>query len=134
MESIAFCKGEGQPFCVSCGIDNNIFIYNMKEFRLRQKVKAQEAGGFTKLKFSEIDPCMLYCSSTLGDLIILDVRNGDILRKYKGHAAPINDFLEVPEHKLLVTAGDDFNCNVYDLSTEPDSMKKKPADEEMKAL
>jgi hypothetical protein len=46
---------------------------------------------------------------------MLDVRSGNILRTYKGHAASINDFIEVKEHKMLVTAGDDFVCNVYDL-------------------
>jgi len=59
---------------------------------------------------------MFYASSTLGDVIIIDVRNGDLVRIYKGHAAPINDFIEVIQHKLLITAGDDFNCNVYDLT------------------
>lgn len=33
--------------------------------------------------------------------------------------APINDFIEVIQHKILVTAGDDFSCNVYDLTKEP---------------
>ena len=66
---------------------------------------------------------MFYASATSGDVIIVDVRSGTICRTYKGHAAPINDFIEVPEHKLLVTAGDDFVCNAYDLSEEPKSMK-----------
>ena len=69
---------------------------------------------------------MFYLSSTLGDIIIIDVRSGNRLRTYKGHAAPINDFIEVVEHKLMVTAGDDFTCNVYDLNKEPESMKPKP--------
>jgi WD40 repeat protein len=50
---------------------------------------------------------------------VIDIRNGNILRTYKGHQAPINDFIEVKEHKILVTAGDDFVCNVYDLTKEP---------------
>ena len=87
----------------------------------------QEHGGFTKVLFSEIDTCMFYLSSTLGDIVIIDVRNGHKMRTYKGHAAPINDFIEVAQHKLLLTAGDDFNCNVYDLAKMPDSMKPKPA-------
>ena len=41
------------------------------------------------------------------------------MRTYKGHMAPINDFIEVPQHKIVVTAGDDFLCNVYDLTKEP---------------
>ena len=59
---------------------------------------------------------MFYASSISGDMLILDVRSGELLRTYKGHLAPINDFVEVPEHKVIVTAGDDFVCNVYDLS------------------
>lgn len=75
------------------------------------------------MQFSKVDQNMFYASSTSGDIIIVDVRSGAICRTYKGHAAPVNDFIEVAEHKLLVTAGDDFVCNVYDLSEEPKSMK-----------
>ena len=59
---------------------------------------------------------MFYASSISGDLLIFDVRSGELLRTYKGHLAAINDFVEVPEHKVVVTAGDDFVCNVYDLT------------------
>ena len=58
---------------------------------------------------------MLYASSTMGDIVIIDVRNGNIVRTYKGHAAPVNDFIEDIYNKTLVTAGDDFVCNVFDL-------------------
>ena len=56
---------------------------------------------------------------------MLDVRNGSIMRTYYGHAAQINTMIEVKEHRLLVTAGDDFVCNVYDLSKLPPSAEKK---------
>ena len=69
--------------------------------------------------FSQIDPFFFYASSTLGFVHMIDTRNGAIMRTYRGHAAPINNFLEVREHNLLVTAGDDFVCNVYDLSKAP---------------
>ena len=78
---------------------------------------------------------MFYLSSTMGEIIVIDVRNCNRMRTYKGHAAPINDFIEVVQHKMMVTAGDDFCCNVYDLSKEPDSMKpkvKKTEEEEKK--
>ena len=54
-------------------------------------------------------------------MLVIDVRSGNILKTYKGHAAPINDFIEVPHHKIAVTAGDDFICNVYNLDEEPQS-------------
>jgi hypothetical protein len=38
---------------------------------------------------------MFYASSTTGNVVIIDVRNGMLLRVYSGHAAPINDFIEV---------------------------------------
>ena len=38
---------------------------------------------------------MFYASSTTGDITIIDVRNGAKMRTYRGHAAPINDFIEV---------------------------------------
>jgi WD40 repeat protein len=68
---------------------------------------------------------MFYASSTTGDIMIFDVRNGNKIRTYRGHAAPINDFIEVVQHKVIVTAGDDFVCNVYDLTKEPKKIEKK---------
>ena len=102
-----------------------INIYNIKENTVRQKITATESGGFTKLQFSQIDPSMFYASSTTGDIMIFDVRNGNKIRTYRGHAAPINDFIEVVQHKVIVTAGDDFVCNVYDLTKEPKKIEKK---------
>ena len=67
---------------------------------------------------------MFYASSTLGDVVIVDARSATLLRKYKGHAAPINDFFEDVHNKWAITAGDDFVCNVYDLLKEPESMKQ----------
>lgn len=52
VESIAFCPNPEQPYCVSCGIDNQINIYDIKKFELRIKVKVQSHGGFTKIAFS----------------------------------------------------------------------------------
>ena len=91
---------------------------------------AAEYGGFSKVQFSELDPHLFYASSTLGSICALDVRSGAIARTYKGHAAPINDFLEVIQHKILVTAGDDFVCNVYDLTKEPKSAQKAKVEKE----
>ena len=68
---------------------------------------------------------MFFASTTTGDMVILDVRNGAKLRTYRGHAAPINDFIEVVQHKVIVTAGDDFVCNVYDLTKEPKKAEEK---------
>lgn len=56
---------------------------------------------------------------------MIDVRSGALLRTYRGHAASINDFIEVKQHNLVITAGDDFVCNVFDLSKEPESASRK---------
>ena len=77
------------------------------------------------MQFSHIDPFFFFASSTLGFVHMIDTRNGVIMRTYRGHAAPINSFLEVKEHNLLVTAGDDFVCNVYDLSKAPTSVPEE---------
>jgi WD40 repeat protein len=120
VESIAICENEDTPFAVSCGIDTIINIYSIKEMNLRQKIKAAETGGFTKVQFSTLDTSMVYAASTLGDVIIIDSRNGNLVRRYKGHAAPINDFFEDIHNKWVITAGDDFVCNVYDLLKQPE--------------
>ena len=38
-----------------------------------------------------------------------------MVKTYKGHAAPINDFVEVKELEIVVTAGDDRQCLVFDM-------------------
>lgn len=45
---------------------------------------------------------------------MLDVRDGTTIRNFKGHAAPINDFIEVRFLELIVTGGDDNQCLVFD--------------------
>ena len=57
----------------------------------------------------------MYAASTLGDLSLIDVRDGQVVRKFKGHAAPINDFVEVKELEIVATAGDDRQCLVFDV-------------------
>ena len=103
------------PICVSAGIDLNINIYDLNTMQIRNKVMPSEYGGYTKLMFSVIDPNMLYASSTLGEMNLIDVRDGKIIKTFKGHAAPINDFVEVVPIQALVTAGDDRSCLVFDL-------------------
>lgn len=102
-------------------MDTELHVYNMKENALRQKIAGADHGGFSKVLFSQIDPFFFYASSTLGFVHMIDARNGTVMRTYRGHAAQINNFLEVTEHNLLVTAGDDFVCNVYDLGKPPPS-------------
>ena len=60
-----------------------------------------------------------FASSTTGSIVVMDVRDGSTLKIYKGHAGPINDFIEClkPGLHLLVTAGDDSKCNIYDLNS-----------------
>ena len=123
VESIAFCLHPSTPYCVTCGMDSAINVYNMQENSLRQAIQAADYGVFSKVLFSEIDPFFFFASSTLGFVQMIDARNGTIMRTYRGHAAQVNDFVEVKEHNLLVTAGDDFVCNIYDLGKAPEQKK-----------
>jgi len=53
----------------------------------------------------------------MGDVTIIDPRNGSIMKTIKGHVAPINDIKEfqtLEGQKLLVTAGDDNQCLIFD--------------------
>jgi bifunctional ADP-heptose synthase (sugar kinase/adenylyltransferase) len=56
---------------------------------------------------------MLYAGSTLGDFFIIDVRSGEVVKQFKGHAAPINCFVEAKQREWIVTAGDDNQCNIF---------------------
>jgi hypothetical protein len=62
-----------------------------------------------------IDPNIIYAASTLGDFSLVDVRDGKIVKTFKGNSAAINDFVEVKELGLVVTAGDDHSCLAFDI-------------------
>ena len=85
VEGIAFCLHPTTPFCVTCGMDTELNIYNLKENVVRQKVKGAEHGGFSKVMFSSIETQCFFAASTLGFVHMIDVRNGGILRTYYGH-------------------------------------------------
>lgn len=59
------------------------------------------------MQFSLIDPQLFIAASTLGELYLIDPRSAEVVRTFKGHAAPINDFIEVEKTGCIVTAGDD---------------------------
>ena len=92
-----------------------MLIYDLKDFSLRHKIRPTDFGGYTKLVFSIIDPQLFYAASTLGDLFMIDCRNGEIVKTFKGHAAPINDFVEIEKTGCIATAGDDNQCMVFSL-------------------
>lgn len=67
-------------------------------------------GGFSKLFWSSFSENCLVAASTLGDVIMIDPRSGEIIMTIKGHVASINDIKEFKTEdgkKMLVTAGDD---------------------------
>ncbi len=51
----------------------------------------------------------------MGDLLCIDVRNGETVRTFRGNTGPINDFVEVSPMEIVVTAGEDRDCRVFDL-------------------
>lgn len=119
VESVAL--SEELQMGVSAGIDSQILIYDLKGLTVRHRVSPTLYGGFTKVAFSTIKiqdkggekSIMLYAGSTLGDFFIIDVRSGEVVRTYKGHAAPINWFVEAKQREWIITAGDDNQCNVF---------------------
>ena len=123
VESVAL--SEDLQMGVSAGIDKQILIYDLKGLTVRHRVVPSEYGGFTKVMFSTIklrvrqegeQSILLYAASTLGDFYLIDVRSGEVIKTYKGHAAPINEFIEVRQRKWIVTAGDDNQCNIFQLN------------------
>lgn len=115
------CLSEELNMGVSCSIDNEILIYDLKGLTVRHRVKPTLYGGFTRVQFSTIlindsqgqKSIMLYAASTLGDFFIIDVRSGAVVKSYQGHAAPINFFVEARQREWIITAGDDNQCNVF---------------------
>ena len=110
-----------QPIACSAGIDCKIHIYDLTNFQLRLSVTVGQFGGFTKLVFSSIYQNCLIAASTLGDISIIDPRNGAIVKTVKGHCASINDIKELKLEDgtpMLVTAGDDNHCLVFNASAD----------------
>ena len=91
-ESIAISRT--QPIACSAGIDSKINVYDMTNFTLRLTVKIGDFGGFTRLFWSKFDTNCLVAASTLGDVSIVDPRNGAVVKTLKGHVASVNDIKE----------------------------------------
>jgi WD40 repeat protein len=45
----------------------------------------------------------------------IDVRDGKVVRTFRGNTGPINDFVEVKPLEIVVTAGEDRECRVFDM-------------------
>jgi WD40 repeat protein len=73
------------PIAASAGIDTNIHFYDLNKLEIRSKVTPSEYGGYTTVKFSQIYSHVLYAASTLGDLTAIDMRNGEVIKTFKGH-------------------------------------------------
>jgi hypothetical protein len=43
------------------------------------------------------------------------VRDGKVVKTFKGNTGPINDFIEVKDQEIVVTAGEDRECRVFDM-------------------
>jgi WD40 repeat protein len=113
-ESIAISST--QPIACSAGIDSKIHVYDLTNFTRRLTVTVGEFGGFTKLIFSQYNNNCLIAASTLGDISLIDPRDGSITKTIKGHVASVNDIKEVKLHDgtlMLATAGDDHQCLVF---------------------
>ncbi len=52
----------------------------MNKTEVRLVSEPNEYGGYTKLKFSETDPNYLLAAHTLGDMTIIDARNGSCVK------------------------------------------------------
>lgn len=121
-ESIAISST--QPIACSAGIDTKIHVYDLTNFTLRLSVTVGQFGGFSKLLFSKVNQNTLIAASTVGDVILIDPRNGSILKTMKGHVASINDIKELSigeGSNLIVTAGDDNQALIFeaDIQVQP---------------
>lgn len=114
VESITI--SDTQPIAASAGIDNKIFIYDLNNFTIRLTVNIGEFGGFTKLLFSKQDENCILAASTMGDLSLVDYRNGQVTKTFKGHEEALNDFKEINlfGQEMIVTGGDDNKCLIFD--------------------
>ena len=57
----------------------------------------------------------------MGDISIIDPRNGAVVKTIKGHCASINDIKEFKLEDgtpLIVTAGDDNHCLVFSAAAD----------------
>jgi WD40 repeat protein len=113
VETIAFSKSH--PICVSAGIDTHINIYDLTRTELRNKIEPTEYGGYSKVQFSQNHHHILFAANTLGDFHAIDVRDGKVVKTYRGNTGPINDFVEVKPLEIVVTAGEDRECRVFDI-------------------
>lgn len=100
------------------GIDGVVHIIDTG----KQVIKIQFAikdegddGGVTRLLFSSLYEEFLYVGSTSGKIYKYDIRDGQCKHTYKGHTDAVMEMVENRAHNVLVTAGDDKQCLVFDM-------------------
>jgi hypothetical protein len=76
--------------------------------------KLDDGSGITRMYCSPINP-YLYAASTCGSLYKIDIRSGEMLKKYTAHRDSIMDFVVDEENGKIVTAGDDKVAYIFDL-------------------
>jgi hypothetical protein len=62
----------------SAGMDSIINIYDLKDVNCAIKftIEPTQFGGFSRLLFSACLPNVMFAASTLGDMFLIDPRNG----------------------------------------------------------
>jgi len=98
------------------GLDGAINVIDIGKHEVKIKLKLTEEGeGVTRMLFSKIHNHILYVGSTYGSIYIFDIRNGEITKTLKGHVAPVMEIVENVTHNVLISAGDDRKCLVFQL-------------------
>ena len=98
------------------GIEGSVRIIDVGKQTVRLQIpKLEDDGGVSWLRFSEIEREHLFIGSTAGTVYRMDVRNSEIVKQYQGHSDAVMAFAESRAHNVLVSAGDDKQCLVFDL-------------------
>ena len=103
-------------FSASAMGNGDIAILDLKTGKLRANAHMQDI--VVKVYWS-MKGDILYACSVDGTVAMVDYRSGSIVKRLSGHTSGIMDFDFDEEENILVTAGDDAVCLIFDIRMSP---------------
>ena len=114
-DSVECISSHSKTFVASGSLDGTIKILDIGKQEMTIDIpKLDNEAGITRLKCSSLNP-IIYVAATNGIFYWIDIRNGEILKKYTAHTDSIMDFIVNEKDKQIITVGDDKLAYVFDM-------------------
>lgn len=109
------CVDSGNTFFVSGSLDQNIKLWNLENYALRETFKGHTAPVYDLIISDR--HMTIYSVGGRGEVLEWDIEEGRKIREYEGHEGRVNCVAFHPTADIFITGGDDFKIRAWDLRT-----------------